>query len=208
MKQFTKHTGKIVILDRENIDTDQIIPKQFLKSIKCTGFGKDLFFDWRYLDDGSPNPDFELNQEQNQGATILLTGNNFGCGSSREHAVWAVQQYGFQVVIAPKKGNGENFIPAFADIFRNNSLKNGLLTVELEEIELQKLKEKIISDSNQSVTIDLKKQVVSCAELAFSFEIDSAHKEKLIQGLDDIGMTLQEEQAIQAFEKRHDPQVA
>ena len=131
MKAFENFRGVILPLDRANVDTDAIIPKQFLKSIARTGFGESLFYDWRYLPGGKNNPEFVLNLEEYQNATILVARNNFGCGSSREHAVWAICQYGFRVVIAPWSGQGKNRIPGFADIFRNNSVKNGLLTVEL-----------------------------------------------------------------------------
>src|SRR3989338_1077257 len=136
MEAFKSHRGIIATLDRSNVDTDQIIPKQFLKSIKRTGFEHNLFYDWRFLPDGKPNPAFELNQDSFKNASILVTRNNFGCGSSREHAVWAIQQYGFKAVIAPWKEINGSRIPAFADIFRSNSTKNGLLTVELKEAEV------------------------------------------------------------------------
>src|SRR3989338_9815237 len=131
MQSFKSHRGKLATLDRSNVDTDQIIPKQFLKSIKRTGFGESLFFDWRYLPDGKPDPNFELNAPRFKNASILGVRNNFGCGSSREHAVWAIQQYGFHVVVAPRRDQGGVRVPAFADIFRSNCGKNGLLTIEL-----------------------------------------------------------------------------
>jgi len=139
MKPFETFRGIIAVLDRANIDTDQIIPKQFLKSIGRTGFGESLFYDWRFLPDGKPNPAFPLNFEQFRKASILVVRNNFGCGSSREHAVWAIQQYGFRAVIAPRAGRGGAEIPAFADIFRTNCAKNRLLTVELNEAEVEKV---------------------------------------------------------------------
>lgn len=206
MQPFSKHRGLIATLDRANVDTDQIIPKQFLKSIKRTGYGENLFHDWRYRVDGSPNPDFELNQPSFKGATILVTRNNFGCGSSREHAVWALMEYGFKVVIAPKKGA----VPAFADIFRNNSLKNGLLTAELQESEVSEIFQMVGRYEGLQATVDLPEQRVVLhlpEEIAFHFEIDPAIKEKLAKGLDEIGLTLSHEKEISLFEKRHDSQM-
>src|SRR3989338_5203717 len=139
MKPFKTHRGLIAPLDRANVDTDQIIAKQFLKSIARTGFGPQLFYDWRYAADGKPNPKFSLNLPRYKNASVLVTRNNFGCGSSREHAVWAIVQYGFQAVIAPWRASGGQNIPAFADIFRNNSFKNSLLTIELSEPEVEKI---------------------------------------------------------------------
>src|SRR3990167_4133178 len=158
MEPFRNHRGLIATLDRANVDTDQIIPKQFLKSIQRTGFEKNLFYDWRYLGDGKPNPDFELNQERFRGAAILVTRNNFGCGSSREHAVWAVQQYGFKAVIAPRSEHVGSVVPAFADIFRNNSTKNGLLTVELKESEVEEIFQMTARYKGLQATIDLEHQ--------------------------------------------------
>ncbi|MBI2500596.1 MAG: 3-isopropylmalate dehydratase small subunit [Deltaproteobacteria bacterium] len=204
MQSFRSHRGKIATLDRANIDTDQIIPKQFLKSIRRTGYGENLFFDWRYLADGNPNSDFELNAPHFQGASILVTRNNFGCGSSREHAVWAVQQYGFKVVIAPRKGE----IPAFADIFHNNSVKNGLLNVELKEAEVDEIFQMVDRYERLEATANLEEQRVTLhlpEEISFHFEIDPVVKRHLIRGLDEIGLSLQHEKEIAAFEKRHDP---
>jgi len=198
MKAFTKHKGKAVLLDRGNIDTDQIIPKEHLKSIVKTGFDKGLFSDWRYNEDGSNNPTFELNKPENKEATILLTGNNFGCGSSREHAVWALVQYGFCAIIAPKIKD----IPAFADIFTNNSGKNGLLLVELTEDDFNDIK-----SASEEIEIDLKKQNIVCGNIIKTFEIDSATKERLLKGLDDIGTTLIHEKEISTFEKKHNDQM-
>lgn len=206
MESFKTHKGKVVTIDRANIDTDAIIPKQFLKSIRRTGFEDGLFFDWRYLPDGKVNTEFTLNQAVNAGATILVARNNFGCGSSREHAVWALAQYGFKVVIAPRQGN----IPAFADIFHNNSVKNGLLNVEMSEEEVQKLFDGIAKNPGAQATVDLVNQKVTLhttPELSLSFQIDKAEKDYLIQGLDDIGMTLQLDADITAFEKTHNPQI-
>ena len=209
MKAFKSHRGIIATLDRANVDTDQIIPKQFLKSIARTGFGKHLFHDWRYLSDGAPNPDFELNAPRVKGASILVARNNFGCGSSREHAVWAIQQDGFAVVIAPWSQRGATRVPAFADIFHNNSAKNALLTVELSEAEVEEIVQMVGRFPGLEATVDLDRQRVTlhtAEEISFHFEIDAAVKERLIHGLDDIGLTLTHEAKIRAFEGRHDSQ--
>ncbi|MCB1215461.1 MAG: 3-isopropylmalate dehydratase small subunit [Deltaproteobacteria bacterium] len=205
MEAFTQHRGKVAILNRANIDTDQIIPKQFLKSIKRTGYEDGLFFDWRFLEDGSPNPNFELNQKHNQGASILVAGNNFGCGSSREHAVWAVSQYGFKVILAPKKGD----VPAFADIFFNNSIKNGLLCVSMSQEEISKLIKLVESNPGLEALVDLEKQNIEFQDkdkTSFHFEIDPSVKATLLAGLDEIGQTLQNATAISQFEKLHHEQ--
>lgn len=210
MKPFETHRGIVATMDRANVDTDQIIPKQFLKSIKRTGFGESLFFDWRYNDLGDPDPEFELNAERFQGATILVVRNNFGCGSSREHAVWALTQYGFVAVIAPMKGEGEQSIPGFADIFRNNAVKNGLLTVELSEPEVDAIFGWVDRFPGLEATINLEEQRVVLhldEEEAFHFEVDPAVKDTLIRGLDDISMTLDHADAIAAFEAHHDTQL-
>ena len=209
MESFQTHRGKLATLDRANVDTDQIIPKQFLKSIARTGFGQHLFHDWRYLPDGTPNAAFELNAPAFQHASILVTRNNFGCGSSREHAVWAIQQYGFRAVVAPWQPRGGDRVPAFADIFRNNSGKNALLTVELSEPEVEEIFQMVGRYPGLEATADLDHQRLTLhlpEELSFHFEIDLAVKTRLIHGLDDIGLTLQQEAAIRAFEARHDPQ--
>ena len=209
MEPFNSHRGIIAALDRANVDTDQIIPKQFLKSIKRTGFEKNLFHDWRYLPNGSLNSDFELNQERFRNASILVTRNNFGCGSSREHAVWAVQQYGFKALIAPRVERGENAIPAFADIFRNNSTKNGLLAIELSEPQVEEIFQMTSRYKGLEATVDLEHQRVTLQlpeEISFHFEIDTAVKEHLVRGLDEIRQTLTFEDAIQAFEARHNSQ--
>ena len=210
MKPFHSHRGLVATLDRANVDTDQIIPKQFLKSIARTGFGEAMFYDWRYLPDKTPNPEFPLNSPRFKGATILVTRNNFGCGSSREHAVWAIQQYGFQAVIAPWVQRGENHIPAFADIFRNNASKNALLTIELAETEVEEIFQMVERFPELEATVNLEHQRVTLylpEEISFHFEMDSSVKERLINGLDDTGLTLQHESAIQAFEAKHDPQI-
>lgn len=210
MEPFKKHRGLIGPVDRANIDTDAIIPKQFLKSIARTGFGVSLFFDWRYLPDGKPNPEFSLNQPQYKGASILVARNNFGCGSSREHAVWAIQQYGISTVIAPWREQSGARVPAFADIFRNNSGKNSLLTVELSEKEVDEIFTHVEGSKGLEATIDLEKQTVTLhlpKEVSYRFEIDPSVKERLIHGLDDIGITLKQDAAISAFESKHNPQL-
>lgn len=206
MQSFKSHRGKLAILNRANIDTDQIIAKQFLKSIKRSGYGESLFFDWRYLPDGKDNPDFILNAPRYKNVSILVTGNNFGCGSSREHAVWAIVQYGFEVVIAPKRGD----IPAFADIFYNNSIKNGLLCISLGEKEVEEIFQMVERYEDLEATINLEEQRITLhlpEEISFHFEIDNAVKTHLIRGLDDIGLTLQHEREIEVFEKTHNPQL-
>ncbi|MDO8730877.1 MAG: 3-isopropylmalate dehydratase small subunit [Candidatus Omnitrophota bacterium] len=201
MTPFKSHRGILATLDRANVDTDQIIPKQFLKSIQRPGFGENLFFDWRTLPDGKSNPQFELNAPRFKGATILVTRSNFGSGSSREHAVWAIQQYGFKAVIAP----------SFADIFRNNSGKNGLLTVELKESEVEEIFLMVGRYSGLEATVNLDEQRVTlnlAEEISFHFEMDATVKEHLIHGLDAIGLTLKHAEVISAFEAKHDPQLS
>lgn len=192
MNKFQKHKGLVAPLYQANIDTDQIIPKQFLKSIKRTGFGANLFNDWRFLDDGTPNPDFVLNYPRYQGASILLAGNNFGCGSSREHAPWALEDYGFRVVIAS----------AFADIFYNNCFKIGMLPIVLEEEIVAELVKKTETLEEYSLSIDLENQTLS-DEYGFelTFNVDEFRKYCLLNGLDDIGLTLQQADKISTFEK-------
>jgi len=200
MDKFTVHKGLVAPMDRENVDTDLIIPKQFLKSIKRTGFGPNLFDELRYLDHGEPgmdnskrplNPDFVLNQPRYKGASILLCRKNFGCGSSREHAPWALLQYGFRAVIAP----------SFADIFYNNCYKNGLLPICLTELEVSRLFDEVNGFSGYELTVDLPEQVVRTGDgRAMSFEIDPFRKESLINGLDEIGLTLKQAEKIRAFE--------
>jgi 3-isopropylmalate/(R)-2-methylmalate dehydratase small subunit len=193
LKPFIEHTGKVAGLDRVNVDTDQIIPKQFLKRIERNGFGKFLFYDWRYLKDGTLNPEFELNRPENQGASILVTNENFGCGSSREHAPWALQDYGFHVIIAP----------SFADIFYNNCLKNGLLPIKLEKKDIEYLLKKA-NDANYTLKVSLEKQIVE-DEYGFyrSFSIDEYWKEMLLKGWDEIDITLQYEKFIEAHENKY-----
>ena len=210
MEPVKTFSGVVAVLERANVDTDQIIPKQFLKSIERTGFGPALFFDWRYLKDGSNDSAFELNDPLRAGASVLVAGNNFGCGSSREHAVWAVQQYGFKAVIAPWRGEGEKRIPGFADIFKNNSYGNGLLPIELSSDEVQWIFD-AAKGRKMEATVDLPAQTVTVRgkeERVFHFDITSDVKEKLLSGLDAIGLTLVHEADITAFEAKHDVQMA
>ena len=200
MQKFTLHTGLVAPMDRENVDTDAIIPKQFLKSIRKTGFGPNLFDAWRYLDAGfpgqdlasrQPNPDFVLNQPRYQGASILLARKNFGCGSSREHAPWALDQYGFRVIIAP----------SYADIFFNNSFKNGLLPIVLPDAQVAQLFAEALAFPGYTLTVDLERQVIARSqgqEIPFSVEV--FRKYCLVNGLDDIGLTLRHSDKIKAFE--------
>lgn len=211
MQSFKTFRGLIALLDRANVDTDQIIPKQFLKSIARTGFGESLFFDWRYLPEGKPNPGFALNRPQFQGASILIARNNFGCGSSREHAVWAIQQYGFRAVIAPWENRGGVRVPAFADIFRNNCAKNSILAIELSAPEVDEIFVMADRYTSLEATVNLDEQRVTlhlAEEISFHFEMDTAVKEGLIHGLDDIGLTLKHESAISQFEINHLPDIA
>lgn len=209
MDAFKTFRGVIATLERANVDTDQIIPKQFLKSIARTGFGPALFFDWRYLPNEQPDPAFELNAPTRAGASVLVTGNNFGCGSSREHAVWAVQQYGFKAVIAPWRGEGDKRIPGFADIFKNNSYGNGLLVIELASADVDWIFA-AAKDRKLEATVDLAAQTVTvhaATPRVFSFDITSDVKEKLLSGLDAIGLTLTHADEIAAFEATHDIQM-
>ena len=193
MKPFSRQTGLVATLDRVNVDTDQIIPKQFLKRIERTGFGQFLFYDWRFNPDGSLKPDFELNQPRFQGATILVARANFGCGSSREHAPWALLDYGFRSIIAP----------SFADIFYNNCFKNGMLPVVLSEEQVEQLFERSAAMPGYELTVDLERQWVTDDDgLRFSFEVDPFRRECLLKGLDDIGLTLQHEDKIRDHEAR------
>lgn len=204
MEKFTLLDGLVAPLDRANVDTDAIIPKQFLKSIQRTGFGPNLFDEWRYLDHGEPgmdnslrplNPDFVLNQARYQGASILLTRKNFGCGSSREHAPWALDQFGFRVVIAP----------SFADIFFNNCFKNGLLPIVLSEDNVDYLFNQVRDHEGLHLQVDLESETVSLKTTgeSFPFEVDAFRKYCLLNGLDDIGLTLVHAEKIRAFEQKH-----
>ena len=191
MRAFTSHTGLVALMDRSNVDTDQIIPKQFLKRIERTGFGEFLFFDWRYLDDGSDNPEFELNQSRYQGASILVTRRNFGCGSSREHAPWALEQYGFRVVLAS----------SFADIFFNNCFKNGMLPIVLDEATIDDLFQRASAKEGYQLTVDLESRTITDDDgLKIEFQVDDFRRHCLINGLDDIGLTMQQEDKITAYE--------
>ena len=193
MEPFTILTGLVAPLDQINVDTDQIIPKQFLKTIKRTGLREGLFFDWRKKKDGSPDPDFFLNQPRYQSASILLTRDNFGCGSSREHAPWALLDQGFRCIIAP----------SFADIFYNNCFQNGVLPVVLQADEVLTLMKHALATEGYRLTVDLAKQTVTAPEnIVYRFEIDPFRKDCLYRGLDSIGLTLQHEQAIAAYEAR------
>ena len=200
MEKFTVHQGLVAPIDRANVDTDAIIPKQFLKSIKKTGFGPNLFDEWRYLDKGEPgmdpatrkpNPDFVLNQPRYAGASVLLARKNFGCGSSREHAPWALQQYGFRALIAP----------SFADIFFNNCFKNGLLPIVLPESAVAKLFDEVTAFPGYRLTVDLPRQVVVKPDgTELPFDVQPFRKECLLNGWDDIGLTLRQQDKIKAFE--------
>ncbi|MEY3861805.1 MAG: hypothetical protein RIR60_171 [Pseudomonadota bacterium] len=203
MQAFTQLNGLVAPLDRANVDTDAIIPKQFLKSIKRSGFGVNAFDEWRYLDHGEPgmdnskrqiNPDFVLNQDRYQGASILLTRENFGCGSSREHAPWALEDYGFKVIIAS----------SYADIFYNNCFKNGMLPIVLTADIVDTLFKQVAVTPNYKLQVDLAAQTVSTPSgEAFSFSVDAFRKHCLLNGLDDIGLTMQHQDKIKAFEARH-----
>ncbi|MEY4654037.1 MAG: hypothetical protein RI884_2618 [Pseudomonadota bacterium] len=200
MEKFTVHKGLVGPIDRENVDTDAIIPKQFLKSIRKTGFGPNLFDEWRYLDPGEPgqdpasrkpNPDFILNQTRYQGASVLLARKNFGCGSSREHAPWALQQYGFRTLIAP----------SFADIFFNNCFKNGLLPIVLPEAQVAKLFDEVAAFPGYALTVDLERQVIVKPQgEELPFDVQPFRKYCLMNGFDDIGLTLRQSDKIKAFE--------
>lgn len=201
MEQFIRHEGLAAPLDKANVDTDQIIPKQFLKSVKRSGFGVNLFDEQRYLDEGYPgqdctqrplNPDFVLNQARYQGASVLLARRNFGCGSSREHAPWALQDFGFRAIIAP----------AFADIFYNNCFKNGLLPVVLSEDDVDFLFQAVAANEGASITVDLEAKTVTGGGREFSFEVDDFRRHCLLNGLDEIGLTLEDSDAIKTYEAR------
>ena len=194
MDPFVHHTGLVATMDRANVDTDQIIPKQFLKRIERTGFGEFLFWDWRFDDDGNENSDFELNRSEFAGASILVARNNFGSGSSREHAVWALSDYGFKTVLAP----------SFADIFFNNCFKNGVLPVVLDEEVISDIFARVEKNPGYQLTVDLEKQQVTDEHgLAAQFQVEPARRERMLQGLDDIAMTLQSEELISKYEAEH-----
>ncbi len=192
MEGFKRLKGLVATLDRVNVDTDQIIPKQFLKRIERTGFGQFLFYDWRFDEDGSLDPEFELNQPQYQGASILLARANFGCGSSREHAPWSLLDYGFRSIIAP----------SFADIFYNNCFKNGMLPIRLSEEQIEELFRRVKAHPGYQLAVDLETQILEDdLGLSHSFEVDPFRRESLLKGLDEIGLTLQYEDQIGAYEQ-------
>jgi len=191
MEAFRNHTGLVAVLDRPNVDTDQIIPKQFLKRVERTGFGQFLFYDWRLAADGQPNPSFPLNDPRYRGASILIAGKNFGCGSSREHAPWALADFGFRAIIAP----------SFADIFANNCMKNGLLPVTLTDADVAELMRRANEIDDYQLTVDLTKQsVTDAAGFSASFQIGDFQRSCLLEGLDDIGLTLKHKAEISAYE--------
>jgi 3-isopropylmalate/(R)-2-methylmalate dehydratase small subunit len=193
MEPYVRRTGVLAVMDRVDVDTDQIIPKQFLKRIERTGYEDALFFDWRFLPDGSPNPDFELNRPEYQGANALVAGRNFGCGSSREHAPWALHDYGIMTIIAP----------SFGDIFRNNCYQNGMLPVQLTESQVRELMDRAKARPGCQVTVDLEQQTVTLDDgWSVRFDIDPFRRDCLLKGLDDIGLTLQHADEIAAFESR------
>jgi 3-isopropylmalate/(R)-2-methylmalate dehydratase small subunit len=194
MKPFTKLTGKVVAMDRANVDTDQIIPKQFLKRIERTGFGEFLFWDWARNLDGSVNPDFELNKPEAKGASVLLARQNFGCGSSREHAPWALEDWGFRVIVAP----------SFADIFYNNCFKNGMLPIVLSESQVEDLFQRAAKYPGYELTADLETRTLSDTHgLSIPFEVEEFRRHCLLNGLDDIGLTLQHADKIAEYERVH-----
>jgi 3-isopropylmalate/(R)-2-methylmalate dehydratase small subunit len=196
MQPFLLHTGLVAPLDRVNVDTDQMVPKQFLKLITREGYGRVLFYDWRYLEGEVANPEFVLNQPRYQGASILLTRANFGCGSSREHAPWALVEYGFRAIVAP----------SYADIFYNNCFKNGLLLVTLPEAQVDELFRRVEKTAGYRLTVDLETQTITDdAGLKIAFQIDPFRRECLLKGLDDIGLTLRLEDRITAYEQEHKP---
>lgn len=193
MQPFITHTGIVAPLDRPNVDTDQIIPKQFLKRIERTGFGQFLFFDWRFDPAGNPRPDFELNAPRYEGATVLLAGRNFGCGSSREHAVWSLADYGFRAIIAP----------SYADIFFNNALGNGLLPITLPDEQIDELVTRTRERPGYRLSIDLEQCLVDDGDrIGITFKMDPFSRHCLLNGLDDIGLTLQHEDRITAYERQ------
>jgi 3-isopropylmalate/(R)-2-methylmalate dehydratase small subunit len=194
MQRFQKHTGLVAPLDRVNVDTDQIIPKQFLKRIERTGFGEFLFYDWRYLPNGQPNSAFVLNEPRYRGASILVADKNFGCGSSREHAPWALGEFGFLVIVAP----------SFADIFANNCFKNGMLPIALQDEQVREIMTRAREREGYELTVDLERQTIEDAQgLSILFVVGEFQRYCLLEGLDDIGLTLRHEDAIRAYELSH-----
>jgi len=194
MEKYTNHTSVAALMNRSNVDTDQIIAKQFLKKVERTGFGKHLFHDWRYNEDSTPNTDFELNNPKFEGAKVLVAGDNFGCGSSREHAPWAIDDYGFNTIIST----------SFADIFYNNCFKNGILPIIVDADTLKALMAEISANEGVAFTVDLENQSVSTpGGINVSFDIDGFRKHNLLEGLDDIGLTLAQTDKIDAYEVKH-----
>jgi len=194
MKPFTKHSGVVAPMDRVNVDTDQMVPKQFLKLLTREGYGKVLFYDWRYLPGEKPNPNFVLNSPRYKGASVLVARANFGCGSSREHAPWAILDYGFRTILAP----------SYADIFYNNCFKNGILPVTLPDEQIDEIFKRVEANEGYSLTVDLEQQVVTDDKgLKYAFTVDPFRRECLLKGLDDIGLSLVHEPNISAYEKKH-----
>jgi 3-isopropylmalate/(R)-2-methylmalate dehydratase small subunit len=194
MHPFTKHTGLVAPIDRVNVDTDQMVPKQFLKLLTREGYGRILFYDWRYLPGEKPNPDFVLNKPRYKGASVIVARANFGCGSSREHAPWAIHDYGFRAILAP----------SYADIFYNNCFKNGILPVTLPDAQIDEIFKRTEANDGYRLTVDLEQQIVTDDKgLRYSFTVDPFRRECLLKGLDDIGLTLVHEAEISAFEKKH-----
>ena len=197
MEQYTKHTSVVALMNRSNVDTDQIIAKQFLKKVERTGFGQHLFHDWRFLEDGTPNPSFELNNPKFKDARILLTGDNFGCGSSREHAPWAIEDYGFNTIIST----------SYADIFYNNCFKNGILPIIVDAPTLTALMKEVSDNEGVAFTVDLESQSLTTpGGNTVEFDLDGFRKHNLLNGLDDIGLTLQHVERIAEYEARHKSQ--
>jgi 3-isopropylmalate/(R)-2-methylmalate dehydratase small subunit len=199
MEAFKKHTGLVAPVDRVNVDTDAIIPKQFLKRIERSGFGQFLFFEWRFDEQGNVNPSFEMNKPRYEGASVLISRANFGCGSSREHAPWAIQDYGFKVVIAP----------SYADIFYNNCFKNGILPIKLSEEQVEELFQRTANNEGYTLNVDLEaKKLTDNHGLEIAFDLDEHRRQFLLLGLDDIGLTLQHDDAIAAYEVKHRDRLA
>ncbi|MFT5573903.1 MAG: 3-isopropylmalate/(R)-2-methylmalate dehydratase small subunit [Cryomorphaceae bacterium] len=197
MEKYTNHTSVAALMNRSNVDTDQIIAKQFLKKVERTGFGQHLFHDWRFLEDGSPNPDFELNNPNFAGAKVLVAGDNFGCGSSREHAPWAIDDFGFNTIISS----------SFADIFYNNCFKNGILPIVVDPQTLKDLMSEITANEGVAFSVDLENKKVSTpGGINIDFEIDGFRQNNLLKGLDDIGLTLKQTDQIDSYEEKHKQQ--
>ncbi|AFC32088.1 3-isopropylmalate dehydratase small subunit [Paenibacillus mucilaginosus] len=199
MEAFNQHTGLVAPVDRVNVDTDAIIPKQFLKRIERSGFGQFLFYEWRFDQSGAEIPSFSLNQPRYQGASVLISRANFGCGSSREHAPWAIQDFGFRVVIAP----------SFADIFYNNCFKNGILPIKLSEEQVEELFQRTTAQEGYQLTVDLENKTITDGQgLNIAFDLDEHRRQFLLQGLDDIGLTLQHADKIAAYEQAHEARLS